>query len=127
MNLLPLAELLQANKIGTMGKTIYINMLPIDVPNAILLRNGLSGTLIDHELPGYTKTQFQVIVRAPGYQQGYDLMERVTNAITLNNETVGIYHFNYCRPHTEPVVFPLSAGNLLEFSVHFDVSCYKVK
>lgn len=126
MNLLPLAEHLQTNKVGTMGKTIYINMLPIGVPLAVLLRNSLTGTEIDYELPGYSKAQFQSIVRAPGYPQGEALMEKLTAALTLNDVTIGPYHFNYCRPRTEPVVFPLSEGNLLEFSVYFDVSCYKV-
>lgn len=126
MNLLPLAEHLQTNKVGTMGKTIYINMLPIGVPLAVLLRNSLTGTEIDYELPGYSKAQFQSIVRAPSYPQGEALMEKLTAALTLSDVTIGPYHFNYCRPRTEPVVFPLSEGNLLEFSVYFDVSCYKV-
>lgn len=126
MNLIPLVEHLQAKKIGTMGKTLYVNMLPIGVPQAVLLRNSLTGTEIDHELPGYSKTQFQAIVRAPSYPQGEQLMEKLTTALTLSDEKLGQYHFNYCRPRTEPVVFPLSEGNLLEFSVYFDVSCYKV-
>lgn len=126
MNLLPLVEHLQAKKVGTAGKTLYINMLPIDVPLAILLRNSLTGTLIDYELPGYSKTQFQAIVRAPSYPQGESLMEKLTTNLTLSEVKIGPYFFNYCRPRTEPVVFPLSEGNLLEFSVYFDVSCYKV-
>lgn len=125
MNLLPLVEYLQAKKVGTMGKTLYINMLPIGVPTAVLLRNSLNGTKIDYELPGYSRTQFQAIVRAPGYPQGEALMEKLTAALTLTDKAIGSYHFNYCRPRTEPVVFPLSEGNLLEFSVYFDVSCYK--
>lgn len=126
MNLLPLATHLQTKKVGTMGKTIFINMLPIDVSLGVLLRNDLNGTDIDYELPGYSKARFQAIVRAPGYPQGEALMEKLTAALTLNNTTIGQYRFNYMRPRTEPVVFPLSEGNLLEFSVYFDVSCYKV-
>lgn len=127
MNLLPLAEHLQAKKVGVMGKSIYINMLPIDVSLGALLRNDLNGTEIDYELIGYSRTRFQAIVRAPTYPQGESLMEKLTQAITVNNTRMGMYHFNYIRPRTEPVVFPLSEGNLLEFSVYFDVSCYKVK
>lgn len=126
MNLKPLTEYLDQKKVGVFGKTLFINMLPISVPLAVLLRNSLSGTEIDYELPGYSKTQFQAIVRAPGYPQGEALMAKLTEALTLNDVTIGIYHFNYCRPRTEPVVFPLSEGNLLEFSTYFDVSCYKV-
>lgn len=127
MNLLPLATELQAKKIGTMGKTVFINMLPIDVPLGVLLRNSLSGTEIDYELPGYFRTDFQVIVRAGSYQAGEALMEKVFNALTFSDRQLGDMHFNYMRPRTEPVVFPLSEGNLLEFSAYFDVSFYKVK
>lgn len=127
MNLLPFAEHLQAKKVGVMGKTLFINMLPIDTSIGILLRNGLTGTDIDYELRGYIKTQFQVIVRAPSYPAGEALMEKLTAELTVNESKIGSYFFNYCRPRTEPVVFPLSEGNLLEFSVYFDVSCYKVK
>lgn len=125
MNLLPLVERLQDQKVGAMGKTLFINMLPIDTPLAVLLRNSLTGTEIDYELPGYSKTQFQAIVRAPSYPQGESLMKKLTTALTFLDITVGNYYFNYCRPRTEPVVFPLSEGNLLEFSVYFDVSCCK--
>ncbi|HEO0817036.1 minor capsid protein [Acinetobacter baumannii] len=127
MNLLPLATELQTKKIGTMGKTVFINMLPIDVPLGVLLRNSLSGTEIDYELPGYFRTEFQVIVRAGSYPAGEALMDKVFNTLTLNDRQLGNMHFNYIRPRTEPVVFPLSDGNLLEFSAYFDVSFYKVK
>ena len=127
MNLLPLATELQTKKIGTMGKTIFINMLPIDVPVGVLLRNSLNGTEIDYELPGYFRTEFQVIVRASSYPAGEALMEKVFNTLTFNDRQLGNMHFNYMRPHTEPAVFPLSDGNLLEFSARFDVSFYKAK
>lgn len=126
MNLLPLVAHLEKVKIGTMGKTLYVNMLPIDVSNAVLLRNSLNGTEIDYELPGYFRTQFQAIVRAPSYPAGEALMAKLTTQLTFAEKVVGEYHFNYCRPRTEPVVFPLSEGNLLEFSVYFDASLYKV-
>lgn len=126
MNLLPLATELQNKKIGTMGKSVFINMLPIDASLAVLLRNSLSGTEIDYELPGYFRTEFQMIVRAGSYPAGEALIDKASKALTFNGVQLGNMHFNYSRPRTEPVVYPLSEGNLLEFSVYFDVSFYKV-
>lgn len=126
MNLMPLVTELQARKVGTMGKTLFINMLPVGTPSGVMLRNSLSGTEIDYELPDYFRTDFQMIVRAGSYPSGEALIEKATKALTFNDKQLGNLHFNYSRPRTEPVVFPLSEGNLLEFSVYFDVSFYKV-
>ncbi|WP_151708806.1 minor capsid protein [Acinetobacter brisouii] len=127
MNLLDFAKRLQDQKVGVMGKTLFINMLPIEVGLGVLLRNSLEGTAIDYELPNYSKGAFQIIVRAPSYPAGEALINQVTAALTINSEPVGGYFVNYARPRTEPVVFPLSVGNLLEFSVYVDVNAYRMK
>ncbi|MPQ56301.1 minor capsid protein [Duganella sp. FT27W] len=122
MNLLPLAAILSSAKLGIEGETLFVDMMPADAGNAVLLRNPLTGTKINHELPGYFKTEFQVIVRATlgGYGEGLALMEQVVEAFTMEETAVANMHFNYCRPRTTPVVFPLSEGNILEFNVMFD-------
>ena len=125
MNLVSIANYLQSKNVGTVAKTIYVNMLPIDVSLGILLRNDLNGVEIDYELRGYSKFRFQAIVRAPSYFQGENLMQKLSDALTLVNTQIDEYHFNYIRPRTEPVVFPLSEGNFLEFSIYLDASCYR--
>lgn len=122
MNLMPLAEKLEADGLGVMAETIFINMIPVEAPQGILLRNNLRGTEIDYELPGYHKTDFQVIVRAPNYPAGDALIVEVCNALTLVEQQLGPLYLKFMRPKTKPVVFPLSAGNLLEFSVEFSVA-----
>lgn len=123
MNLLPLAEKLEADGLGILAETIFINMIPVEAPIGILLRNDLRGTEIDYELPGYFKTNFQTIVRAPDYVTGHALIEQVSAALMLSEQQVGSMYFKFLRPRTKPVVFPLSAGNLLEFSVNFS-ACF---
>lgn len=123
MNLLPLAEKLEADGLGILAETIFINMIPVEAPIGILLRNDLRGTEIDYELPGYFKTNFQAIVRAPDYVTGHALIEQVSAALMLSEQQVGSMYFKFLRPRTKPVVFPLSAGNLLEFSVNFS-ACF---
>jgi len=122
MKLLPLANLLEAYGLGVKADTLFLDMMPAEAEQAILLRNPLTGTPINHELPGFFQTHFQVIVRTPAreYDSGSALMDGVVKALSLENEQVENHMFNYCRPRTEPIVFPLSVGNLLEFTVTFD-------
>lgn len=125
MNLRPLANILVAQNIGVLGETIFFNMMPADAENAILLRNPLSGTKINYELRGFYKTEFQLIVRGHSYQDTEAKINQIIAALTMNSRQVEDHFFNYCRPRTEPVAFPLSNGNLLEFNVQFDVCFVK--
>jgi len=134
MDLMPLATLLSDAGLGTLGQTanssavsIYINMMPAEAELAILLRTPLSGTRIDYELPGYYRTEFQVIVRGRSYAAASDLMARVLESLTFLVETqLDSIAIKHCRPRTEPVPFPLSKGNLLEFNVMFDIAFTKI-
>lgn len=127
MNLMPIAKYIQDNKLGELGKTLFINMMPIDLNLGILIRNPLVGTEIDYELIDYFNTEFQLIVRADTYIKGEDLMRQAMNVLNVQNKELDNLFFNFIRPRTEPIVFPLSDGNLLEFSVDFDVNFYKVQ
>lgn len=121
MNLLPIAEKLEVDGVGVMAETIFINMIPAEAPTGVLLRNPLQGTQIDYELPGFYKTEFKVIARATTYPDGDALIQAVFNSLTLANTQVGSMFVKYLRPKTKPVVFPLSKGNLLEFSADFSI------
>ena len=121
MNLMPIAEKLEADGVGVMADTIFINMIPAEAPTGVLLRNPLQGTLIDYELPGFYKTEFKVICRAPNYPDGDALIQAVFDSLTLAEAQVGSIYVKYMRPKTKPVVFPLSKGNLLEFSANFTI------
>lgn len=125
MNLLPIAQKLEADGLGVLAETIYVNTIPVESPQGILLRGKLQGTKIDHELPGYYKTQFQLIVRAATYTVGETLIKQVIQALTVNDRQVGSIFVRYMRPVTKPVVFPLSKGNLLEFAADFDVAFFE--
>lgn len=121
MNLLPIAEKLEADGVGVMAETIFVNMIPAEAPTGVLLRNPLQGTQIDYELPGYFKTDFKVIARATTYPEGEALIQAVFDSLTIQSAQVGTMFVKYMRPKTKPVVFPLSKGNLLEFSADFSI------
>lgn len=121
MNLANLVDRIQAAGHGVKAKSLFMQMMPAEAQSAILLRGMLAGTKIDHYLPGFYQTEFQVIVRSIGYVTGEALIKRVTADLTFEELVLGNQCFNYCRPRTLPVAFPLSAGNLVEHSVMFDV------
>lgn len=121
MNLLPIAEKLEADAVGVLAETIFINMIPAEAPTGVLLRNPLHGTQIDYELPGFYKTEFKIIARSTNYTDGDALIQAVFDSLTVSNIQLGSMYVKYMRPKTKPVVFPLSKGNLLEFSADFSV------
>lgn len=121
MNLLPLVSVLESAGLGVAATSIFINMIPAECPNGILLRNKLQGTRIDYELPGYYKTSFQVIVRSENYASGEAKIASVLSSLTMRDIQVDSMYVKYMRPITRPVVFPLSNGNLLEFASDFDI------
>lgn len=127
MNLNPLVNLIIAADLGVPGESLFMNMMPMEAESAILLRNPLSGTKIDYELPGFYMTQFQLIVRSHSYIIGEKLIKDVIKTLTFKYDTqVEDHLFKYCRPNAMPAVFPLSKGNLLEFNVMMDV-CFIVE
>jgi hypothetical protein len=124
MNVMPLANLLEGAGLAKKGETLFVNMLPAEARQAVLLRSPLNGTPIDYELPGYFHAQFTVVVRTPAadYEAGLELIDSVTQALTLSEAQVENQFYNYCRPKTLPVTFPLSKGNLLETSIQFEAN-----
>lgn len=124
MRLEGLAERLQSAGVGQIGKTIFAYFMPENVERGVLLRVGLDGATIDHELPGYRPdATFQLIVRSKAYGDGFDLIEQAVATLTMPaEEKIGAYRFNFCRPRHEPIVYPRGAGAGLEFSVNFDAN-----
>lgn len=128
MDLLPIARHLHAARIGLFmdgrDKNLFIYSMP-ELVSAVLLRDDPSGTAIDHELVGMYRTEFQVVVRRDDHVKGSEMALAISEALTISESVVGasIYAW-YIRPLHLPIVFPVSDGGLLEFSVNFD-ACYR--
>lgn len=120
MNLTPIADRLEEFGVGTKAKDIFINTIPAEAPVGVLLRNKLQGTKINHELPGYYKAPFQVIVRCKSYLEGEALMSSVFSALTLQETQLGPMYVRRMLPLTLPVTFPISKGNLIELAADFE-------
>lgn len=122
MNALPLIKRLVAQSVGTVGKSLFLSMMPTECELGVLLRPPLTGTKIDHELPGYYKTTLQVIARSHDYEDGLALVNKAVKALTIKNDTQldGLL-VRYLRPMHKPVSFPLSEGNFIEFNVRMEM------
>lgn len=124
MNAMPLIERLQTAGIGIPGTSLFLNMMPTECELGVLLKPPLTGTKINYELPGYFKTGLQVVARSHDYAQGLDLVKRAVAALLIKTEEqVGPMLIRYLRPRHQPVAFPLSEGNFIEFNVQMEI-CY---
>lgn len=122
MDLVPIANKLQSEGLGIQGKTLFINFMPMEAKTAIMLRTPLAGTIIDYELPGYFKTSFIVVSRAPEYVAALNLMKSAMRVLTLDNVDLEQINVKFMRPATLPVPFPVSDGNFYEVQIRFDIA-----
>lgn len=123
MDMLPIADRLEAQGVGIQGKTIFINLMPIECTEGILLRSPLAGTRVDAELPSFYRSSFSVIVRGYDYEAAHSLMKDAMQALTFLDTEVDDIFIKYVRPATLPIVFPVSVANFYEIKVEFEI-CY---
>lgn len=103
---------------------VTIDTMPISTTKGLCLRSSISGDNLDHELPGFMKGAFRLIVRSAKYAEGMKLVDTATAALTVDiPQDVGFMHVRYCRARTTPMIYPVSDGNLREFAVNMDI-CY---
>jgi hypothetical protein len=124
MSLETIALILEDADCGIRGENIFVNMIPSEVVEGILLRQPFGGFMIDHELPGFRNTSFGLIVRSREYSSGLALIEKATNALSVTGETMWGTNMQvkFARPRHEPFVYPLSVGNLFEFITNIDLA-----
>lgn len=122
MKLEPVAEYLEVQNLGIRGQTLFVNQLPADLEPAVLLRDPFGGAEIQHELPGYRRASFQVIVRAKDYLEGQSLALSIAAALTLENASMTGLSIQFMRPRHDPFTFAPSPGNALEWVVNIDAA-----
>ena len=122
MDLLPIANKLEALNLGVTGKTLFINFMPMECKQGMMLRSPLSGSKIDHELPGFYKTEFSVIARSHQFVTAENMVKSTMSALKVYDQQVGDIFVKYMRPRTLPVAFPVSEGNFYEVQVVFEIA-----
>lgn len=124
MNLVPIATLISDAGLATPGVNLFVNMYPADVSLGVLLLAPFSGTKINYDLPKYRKGEFQAIVRviASDFALGQTLIKEITDLLTIEKVTeLDLIQVKRVHPLHEPVVYRVSAGNNVEFSVNFEM------
>jgi hypothetical protein len=119
MNLLPFVDYLKDN-LGT-PEPVFLYNMPETANSGILLLHSLLGATFGDDLPGYKKASFQAIVRHATYPEGYQLAKRTMQVLDVYRQEMGGLYVTRCKPRHDPVAFPKSRGDMIEFSVNFDV------
>lgn len=124
MDAMPLIRRLETATVGVQGVSLFLNMMPTECELGVLLKPPLTGTRINYELPGYFKTSIQVVARAHDYATGQALIKHAVDALLITSDTlIETLTIRYLRPRHQPVAFPISEGNFLEFNVSMEL-CY---
>lgn len=124
MILKEMAMILEANNIGSLGTDLFIHSMPYDISIGVLLLNRMSGDLIDHELKGIRRGGFQVIVREANYDD--TLINSIIPLLTIQGKIINGLDVKYILPKSDPIVYPATDGNNIEYSVNFDAVYAKI-
>jgi len=125
-----LAKRLQDKGVGNIGTDIFLHFMPVECSKGVLVKEPLHGMILNNELPGFIKTNFQIIVRAGNQVEGQDLVDRVSAAMKIKNELTlvesGSGEFAMkiiqCLPSNLPIRFPRLDGNEIEWSLNYHIS-----
>jgi hypothetical protein len=121
-----LVPLLVAARLGQPGRTLFCHKMPAELTKGLVLLGDLAGTEIDHDLPGWRMGQIQVIVRDDDHALGTQRSRQVMTALTLNDHLLpaaggaGRIQLRRLRPIHDPIVYPRSEGDVMEFSMNFE-------
>lgn len=124
MILREMAALLEDGNVGTLGVDMFIHFMPQDVSVGILLLDRMSGNLIDNEIKGMRRGGFQVITRGPNFDD--TLINSIVPLLTIEGKVVKGLDVKYILPKADPVVYPATDGNNIEYSVNFDAVYAKI-
>lgn len=117
-------------KIATLGLVpgvqLFRNTLPAHVEIGVMVRASLSGIVFDPSLPGWHKTELQIVTRHVDPVEGNALALAISDVLTVESTELhpasaerGPARIASCHPKTLPIQFPRLEGNGLEFSQGF--------
>ena len=111
---------------GPVGKSLFREHMPADVRIGIMIKSPVTGISIDPYIPGFYKTEFQIIVRHAEANAGELMAKAVMNAIvkeapetfaaTAEHGAVKVHRIGATKL---PIRFPRLEGNGIEWSLNF--------
>ena len=97
---------------------VFAYNMPVDIKRGVLVVANMPAD-IHQDIYGYRIGEFTIVVRDSDYESGIDIATQISSALTGEGLTISGVYFMFIRAKHEPMVFPRSEGNGLEFSVSF--------
>lgn len=116
-----IAIYLRSLHISGIDQAVFVHAMPAEVKPAVMVAVGYQGMPVDPEIPGFFKGRIQAVSRGLKSINAEEYAQAVSNALTINETTVGSIFVKYIRPVHLPVPFPRSGGDYYEASVNFDI------
>jgi hypothetical protein len=121
-----LAPILISARLGKAGLDLFCHKMPSEITKGLVVMGDLAGSEIDHELVNWRIGQIQVILRDTDHASGLRRARAVMDALTVMHRDLppagggpGI-RLRRLRPIHDPIVYPRSEGDVLEFSLNFE-------
>lgn len=109
---------------GNLGHDVYVFHMPAHERMAVLLL-ARKAAPVNHYLPGYYKSDYQAIIRAPSSDiaGGQALADQVMVLLSIEQESqLADIAVKYSLPRHQPFMYPVSNGDLIEWSINFDAA-----
>ena len=126
------AQALQTATLGVIGTSLFIHHMPSTTEQGILIKVPLQGIKRDPSMPGYYKTEIQMIIRHNNTTTGEALANSVMNLFHsharveyLDEDDDLVFAVKQMFAQSKPIRYPLSEGNLTEWSINFDVTFFE--
>ena len=124
MNLIPFrTALIDGNNVT--GYSVYMYHFPETEDQGILLLHNMNGAKLDPNLPDLKKGKFQAIIRVgkSNFQSGYELSKLVIATFkAVKRTTINGVLIHFIEPMSDPIAYPVSKGNYIEFSCNFETA-----
>lgn len=111
------------------GKSIFREAMPGNCKKGVMFKGPLGGIPIDPYIEGYHKGKLQAIVRHTDPVLGEKLANQVIKALIVDAPQLfeatadrGPAEIKRLFPAQLPIKFPLLEGNMIEWSLNFDVA-----
>lgn len=118
-NLIAAATLIEQAGLAVQGVSLFINTLPADCTQGVMLRNPLTGIEIDEGHKGFFSAEFQVIVRDPRPETGYARALAIADVLKIAAQVVGDVTVSWMTPCHLPVQY--ARGDADDIETAFDV------
>lgn len=124
MKLKPITTWLEQLGVGTQGTDLFINEIPSECKNGIVLLDSYGGMPINPYLPGYKMGVFRAVVRSTDHDAGLARAFALVETFTVQTEQQldGIL-LKMMQPLAEPRRYRRSVGGFYEFEFESDI-CY---